>query len=149
MAIMHQLCNTTRPIQKRKRVGRGPGSKLGRTCGRGEKGAGSRSGYKRRWGYEGGQMRLHMKLPKRGFNYGRFRKDYDVINLGMINEFFADGEEVTPETLYMKGLIPSKGWGVKILGEGVLEKKVSIFAHAFSQSALEALQKAEISYTKI
>jgi len=85
MISLSQLSNTSRPKQKCRRVGRGPGSGLGKTCGRGEKGAGARAGYKRRLGYEGGQFRTFMKIPQRGFNNARFRKAYDTINLGQID----------------------------------------------------------------
>lgn len=145
MITLHQLQDTTRLRKKYKRVGRGPGSGLGKTCGRGEKGAGSRSGYKRRWGYEGGQFRLYMKLPIRGFNNERFRKALDIVNLGQINEMFHDGEVVNSETLAQRGFISGRSHGIKVLGNGELTKKVKIEVQALSQSAQEKLHQAKIS----
>lgn len=146
MITLDTLENTTRPYKRRKRVGRGPGSGRGKTCGRGEKGAGSRSGYKRRWGYEGGQMRLHMKLPKRGFSNVRFQKRLESVNLVTIEEHYTDGEEVTRETLWLKRLIRGDGYGLKILGEGTLTKKVVIVADAISDSAKEKLEANKIEF---
>src|SRR4051812_42049516 len=103
MTSLDKLKNTTRPAKARKRVGRGLGSKLGKTCGRGEKGAGARAGYKRRLGKEGGNMPLFMKLPIRGFNNARFRRAYDVVNLEQLNEMFDDGETVNVDTLKERG----------------------------------------------
>ena len=94
MFSLSNLKNSTRKKIAPKRVGRGLGSGLGKTCGRGEKGAGSRSGYKRRYGYEGGQFRTFMKMPERGFSNARFRRAYDSINLGQIENMFNDGETV-------------------------------------------------------
>src|ERR1700722_19899594 len=116
MMTLNSLKNSSRSRRDIKRVGRGPGSKRGKTCGRGEKGAGARSGYKRRWGYEGGQMRLHMKLPKRGFSNVRFSRRFDSVNLMQIEALYKDGEIVNAETLYQHGLISSRAKGVKILG---------------------------------
>jgi large subunit ribosomal protein L15 len=131
--------------QRRKRVGRGPGSGLGKTCGRGEKGAGARSGYKRRFGYEGGQFRTFMKIPQRGFNQARFRQAYDVINLYQIDSMFEEGEVVNLVTLAERGFISNKTYGIKILGHGELTKNLTIEAHAFSNSAREKLSAANIS----
>src|SRR5690242_21898011 len=103
MISLDKLQNTTRPAKARKRVGRGLGSKLGKTCGRGEKGAGARAGYKRRFGKEGGNMPLFMKLPIRGFSQARFRKEYDVINLDQIEAIFENGDEVNIDALRDKG----------------------------------------------
>ena len=148
MFKLHEIEHTY-PKKSLKRVGRGKGSKLGKTCGRGSKGMGARSGYQRRWGYEGGQMRLHMKLPKRGFSNARFQKLTESINLGMINEFYKDGEHVTPETLKSKGLITGRGHFLKILADGELKKNVKITAHHYSASAKEKLEKANIQYESI
>lgn len=146
---LNTLKDTTRERKSRRRVGRGIGSGLGKTCGRGEKGAGSRSGYKRRLGYEGGQMRLFMKMPIRGFSNARFRKPYDVVNLGQINEMYEDGETVSFETLIERGFLSGPTYGVKILGNGDLTKKVTIEASAFSESAREKLQRAGIQFSVI
>jgi large subunit ribosomal protein L15 len=148
MFSLHEIENTYHK-KTPKRVGRGKGSKLGKTCGRGSKGMGARSGYQRRWGYEGGQMRLHMKLPKRGFSNARFQKEIDSINLGMINEFYQDGEHVSPETLKAKGLVTGRAHFLKILAEGEIDKKVKISAHRYSASAKEKLEKANIQYESI
>src|SRR6202035_5633980 len=99
MLTLGNLKNSTRPAKNVKRVGRGLGSGLGKTCGRGEKGAGARSGYKRRHTYEGGQFRMFMKMPIRGFSNARFRKEYEAINLGQIDKLFENGEEVNLGTL--------------------------------------------------
>lgn len=147
MITLSSLKNTTRPHKRAKLLGRGPGSGKGKTCGRGHKGAGSRAGYKRRWGYEGGQMRLHMKLPERGFSNVRFRKELETVNLFQIQSVFSDGEKVNIETLRQHGLISGRVIGVKILGEGNLSKKVSIEADMISAGAREKLQQAKISVT--
>lgn len=149
MITLNQLKNTTRPAKAVKRVGRGPGSGLGKTCGRGEKGAGSRSGYKRRLGYEGGQFRTFMKLPIRGFSNARFRKAYDVVNLGQINSAFEDGEVVNAQTLSDRGFLSGMTYGIKVLGEGEISKKVTFEVAALSRSAQEKLQKAKIPFTLI
>ncbi|MGM0607996.1 MAG: 50S ribosomal protein L15 [Candidatus Muiribacteriota bacterium] len=126
----------------RKRVARGAGSGKGKTAGRGENGQKSRSGYSNRFGFEGGQMPLIRRTPKRGFsNYG-FRKDFAVVNLKSLN-IFEDGTDVTPELLLEKRLIRKMGKdGVKVLGEGTLEKKLTVKAHKFSQTAIKKIQEA-------
>lgn len=146
MNTLDKLKNTTRPYKARKRVGRGLGSKLGKTCGRGEKGAGSRAGYKRRLGKEGGNMPLFMKLPIRGFSNARFRREYDVINLDQLNDIFQDGETVNIETLKARGFINGQTYGVKLLGTGELTKKVIIRVQAMSDSAREKLTHAKIDF---
>lgn len=145
MISLSKLKDISRERKKRKRVGRGVGSGIGKTCGRGEKGAGSRSGYKRRLGYEGGQFRLYMKLPIRGFSNARFRKEYETINLSQIDEMYEDGEVVNAETLAEKGFLRGKVRGIKVLGNGELNKKVKIEAAAISSSAQDKLQRAKIS----
>jgi large subunit ribosomal protein L15 len=149
MMTLNTLKNTSRPHRYLKRVGRGLGSGLGKTCGRGEKGAGARSGYKRRLTYEGGQFRLFMKLPIRGFSNARFRKAYEAVNLGQINALFHDGEAVNVNTLKERSVFKGRNKLIKILGDGDLTKKVTIEAHAFSASAKEKLNKAKISYQLI
>lgn len=146
MTTLHSLKNTTRPRKARRRVGRGIGSGLGKTSGRGEKGAGSRSGYKRRWGYEGGQMRLHMKLPERGFSNFRFRRPYHTINLREIEMSYEDGETVNLETLMERGFISGPTYGVKLLGSGELTKKVTIELDDISEAALRKLDERKVSY---
>ncbi len=147
MHKLHNLKNSSKVSKTRRRVGRGIGSGVGKTCGRGEKGAGSRSGYKRRLGYEGGQFRTFMKLPIRGFSNVRFQKRLDSINLGQIEKLYNDGETVNIETLREHGYINGKSHGLKILGDGELTKKVTIEADKISASAKEKLQKANISFS--
>jgi large subunit ribosomal protein L15 len=149
MITLDKLQNSSRDFKRRKRVGRGIGSGLGKTCGRGEKGAGSRSGYKRRWGYEGGQFRTFAKMPIRGFSNARFRKAYDTVNLAQIENAFDDGEVVNAFTLAERGFLSGLTYGIKILGEGELTKKVTIEVAALSESAREKLQKAGIPFTLV
>lgn len=146
MFTLDQLKNTTRPSKNRKRVGRGLGSKSGKTSGRGEKGAGARAGYKRRHGKEGGNMPLFMKLPIRGFNNARFRRAYDVVNLEQLNHLFEDGETVSIETLRERGLVSGPSHGIKLLGGGNLTKKLKIVVHSLSANAREKLTQAKISF---
>lgn len=140
---------STKLKRKRNRVGRGPGSGLGKTCGRGEKGAGSRSGYKRRHTYEGGAMRIFMKLPTRGFTNARFKQRLDSINLGQIDAVYEDGEVVNIETLKLRGFISGPTYGVKLLGDGELTKKVTIELQAYSETAVEKLEAAKITYKAV
>ena len=143
---LNALVNATRSFKKCKRVGRGPGSKVGKTCGRGEKGAGARAGYKRRWGYEGGQMRMFMKMPARGFNNTRFRVPVESVNLLRLESFYADGEVVNAESLKEKGLITGQTTKIKILGHGELTKRVTIEIPAISENAKIKLQEANIRF---
>ena len=122
------------------RVGRGMGSKLGKTAGAGDKGQKSRRGYSRRRGFEGGQMPLHRRMPKRGF-HNPFGVSYSVINVEELNVFPA-GETVTPELLRAHGFVRSASDPVKILGDGELKNKLAIHAHAFSASAKDKIAKA-------
>jgi large subunit ribosomal protein L15 len=125
----------------RKRVGRGPGSGLGKTAGRGHKGQKSRSGYSRRFGFEGGQMPLVRRIPKRGFT-NNFRVEVQVVNLRDLERVFSDGDAVSPETLADKGLIRKPTQPVKVLGDGELSKKLEVTAHRFSASARERIEAA-------
>jgi large subunit ribosomal protein L15 len=122
------------------RVGRGMGSKMGKTAGAGNKGQQSRRGYSRRPGFEGGQMPLHRRLPKRGFS-APFRKAFAVVNLVALNEFPA-GETVTPELLAQRGIVRVVSDGVKILGDGELKVALTVRAHAFSKSAADKIARA-------
>lgn len=119
--------------QHDKRRGRGMGSGMGRTAGRGEKGQKSRSGYRSKRGFEGGQMPLHRRLPKRGFT-NIFRKEIVVVNVESLNRF-NDGDRVTPERLVESGLLKNVKDGVKILGDGDLKRKLTVIAHMFSEKA--------------
>ncbi|HLK04664.1 MAG TPA: 50S ribosomal protein L15 [Candidatus Acidoferrum sp.] len=129
--------------KKKVRVGRGIGSKLGKTSGSGNKGQKSRRGYSRRRGFEGGQMPLHRRIPKRGF-HNPFGSSYAVINLEELNVFPA-GETVTPDLLRAHGFVRTSE-PVKILGDGELKTKLTIHAHAFSASAKEKITKAGGSF---
>jgi large subunit ribosomal protein L15 len=122
------------------RVGRGIGSKLGKTSGAGNKGQKSRKGFSRRPGFEGGQMPLHRRIPKRGF-HNPFSREFAVLNVEMLNAFAA-GEVVSPEALAARGLVRHAGRPVKILGDGVLKAALTVRAHAFSQSAEDKITRA-------
>jgi large subunit ribosomal protein L15 len=137
------LANLQPPVGSRKRkvrVGRGMGSKLGKTAGSGNKGQKSRRGYSRRRGFEGGQMPLHRRMPKRGF-HNPFGVSYSVVNLEELNVFPA-GETVTPELLRAHGFVRRPADPIKVLGDGELKTKLAIHAHAFSASAKEKITKA-------
>lgn len=122
------------------RVGRGIGSKLGKTAGRGNKGQKSRSGYSRRRGFEGGQMPLHRRIPKRGFG-NPFGSDFAVVNVESLNAFSA-GDAVTPDALRGRGLVRQERSRIKVLGDGVLKVKLTVSAHAFSKSAQQKIAAA-------
>ena len=125
--------------EKRKRVGRGMGSGMGKTSTRGHKGQRSRSGSRMMRGFEGGQMPLHRRLPKRGF-VNIFKKEYTIVNLSRLAEL---GEAtVTPEVLYNAGILKKKGGMVKVLGNGDISKAVTVHAHKISESAQEKITKA-------
>src|SRR5436190_20523501 len=126
--------------QRKVRVGRGIGSKLGRTSGKGNKGQKSRRGYSRRRGFEGGQMPLHRRIPKRGF-HNPFRVTYSIVNLAELNVFPA-GETVTPDLLRAHGFVRRATDPIKVLGDGELANKLAIHAQAFSASAKEKITKA-------
>ena len=125
----------------RKRVGRGPGSGNGKTAGRGYKGAQSRSGYSYKRGFEGGQMPLHRRMPKRGFN-NLFRKEYAVVNLDQLEGLFDAGATVTLDSLRTVGLVHSSRLPVKVLGRGEVTKALTVHAHKFSGKAAEKLAAA-------
>ena len=126
----------------RKRVGRGPGSGMGKTSTRGQKGQKSRSGASIPAWFQGGQTPLYRRLPKRGFNNAEFRTAYATINLSDLNKFFNDGDEVTPEVLKERGIIKKQLCGVKVLGNGELEKKLTVKATRFSTSAVTKIESA-------
>lgn len=143
---LNTLSNNYRPAKRRKRVGRGIGSGLGKTCGRGVKGAGSRSGWKKRERYEGGQIPLYRKLPERGFSNARFQAKLDSINLGQIDRMFEDGETVSLQTLRDRNYMKGTTFGIKILGEGEITKKLKFEVQALSKSAEEKLKNAGLEY---
>ena len=124
----------------KKRVGRGPGSGNGKTAGRGNKGAQSRSGYSYKRGFEGGQMPLHRRVPKRGFN-NVFRTEYEVVNLDQIEARFDTGATVSPDTLRAAGLVNSRQ-PVKVLARGEVTKALTVQAHKFSGKAAEKIAAA-------
>ena len=137
---LHTVKPNPYATKARKRVGRGPGSGTGKTAGRGENGQNSRSGGGVRRGFEGGQTPLFRRLPKRGFSNARFKKVYAVINLDDLNKF-DNGAEVSPEILKDMGLVKNTLDGVKILGDGKLEKKLTVKANKFSKTAKEQIEK--------
>lgn len=127
---------------KKKRLGRGQGSGLGKTSGRGNKGQKSRSGYSRKRGFEGGQMPLHRRLPKRGFT-NIFKREWAEVNLSRLEELFDAGAVVTPEALVEKGLVRKTLKGsIAVLGKGDLSKSLTISAHRFSESAKKKIESA-------
>ncbi len=126
---------------KKKRVGRGPGSGLGKTAGRGNKGQKSRSGYSSKIGFEGGQMPLQRRLPKRGFT-NIFKKEWLEISLSKIEDNFNIGDEVTPDILHERGLIKKAKHDVVILGNGEISKALKISAHRFTKTAKDKIEKA-------
>ncbi len=150
MFNLGEMKDVSRPPKKVQRIGRGIGSKRGRTSGRGQKGDGSRSGYKRRYGYEGGQVPLYRKLPVRGFTRGRFAEPSFAITLAKIEEHYEQGEVVNRETLLEKKLIARWMTGpIKVLSNGELTKKVQIEVNAYSATAQTKLQEAGISFSVV
>jgi large subunit ribosomal protein L15 len=139
MITLSNLKNNPGARKNPKRVGRGSGSGTGKTCGRGQKGQKSRSGGKPHLWFEGGQMPLQRRLPKRGFT-NIFKKTYDLVNLKALAELKVDGA-VTPQVLKEQGLIRDMS-AVKVLGDGELAGAVEIHAHKFSQSALQKIEKS-------
>ena len=137
---LNSLGPTKGATSNRKRVGRGHGSGLGRTAGRGEKGYHSRSGSKNRSWFEGGQMPIHRRLPKRGFSNYPFRKNYQIVNLRDLGGLNLD--EIDPKVLYDNGLINSFLQPVKVLGDGEVKKAIKVKATKFSQSAVLKIEKA-------
>ena len=133
---------------KKKRVGRGPGSGLGKTAGKGHKGQKSRSGYSQKIGFEGGQMPLQRRLPKRGFT-NIFKKEWLEISLAKIEENFNAGDEVTPEILHQRGLIKKAKHDLVILGSGDITKALKISAHRFTKNAKDKIEKAGGNVTEI
>ena len=134
--------NKAPEAKAKKRVGRGPGSGMGKTSTRGQKGQKSRSGASIPAWFQGGQTPLYRRLPKRGFNNAEFRTAYATINLSDLNKFFNDGDVVTPEVLKERGIIKKQLCGVKVLGNGELEKKLTVKASRFSSSAVTKIESA-------
>lgn len=137
---LHELRPNEKAFSTKKRVGRGPGSGLGKTSGKGHKGQNARSGGGVRPGFEGGQTPLFRRLPKRGFSNARFKTVYAILNMSDLNKF-EDGAVITPILLKEMGILKNQLDGVKILGNGKLEKKLTVQAHKFSKSAIEQIEK--------
>ena len=137
--------NNLRPAKgsthKKKRLGRGPGTGLGKTAGRGEKGQKSRSGYSSKVGFEGGQMPLHRRLPKRGFT-NIFKKRWLEVSLEALDRNFAADDEITPEVLHNRGVIKKAKHDIVVLGNGEISKALKVSAHRFTKSAREKIEKA-------
>ena len=138
---LHELEKNIGATQKRKIVGRGRGSGLGKTSGKGHKGQNARSGGGVRAVFEGGQTPLYRRLPKRGFNNAQFRTEYAVINVSDLNRF-DNGTVVSPALLKEVGLIKNQLDGIKVLGNGELTKKLTIQANKFSKTAVEKIEKS-------
>ena len=126
-------------VSNRKRRGRGHGTGLGKSAGRGDKGAGQRSGYKRRPWFEGGQMPLYRRLPKRGFT-NLFKKDFQIVNIDKLNGI--KSEEINAQLLFENGFVKSPLKPIKILGDGVIDKAIKVYATEFSFSAKEKIEKS-------
>jgi large subunit ribosomal protein L15 len=146
---LHNLKPAPGSRHRRKRIGRGEGSGFGKTSGRGHKGAGARSGSKRKVNLEGGQMPIHMRLRKlrgphmkKSMPFEQFRTQTQPVNLRDLEQRFDDGAEVTPQALVGKGLATRKGVPVKVLGQGDISKKLTVHAHGFSKSAREKIEGA-------
>lgn len=139
--ILSDIKETPNYRKKTRIKGRGTGSKRGKTCGRGQKGAGSRSGYKRKIFYEGGQMPLFRRIPKRGFSNALFKIEYGIVNVGQLNDFEA-GSVVSLEKLQERGLLKDPKDGLKVLGHGDLKIAITVEAKSFSKSAREKIEKA-------
>ena len=137
---LHELTYTEGSRKDRKRIGRGHGSGQGKTAGKGHKGQNARSGGGVRLGFEGGQTPLFRRLPKRGFTNIN-RKEYAIVNLDALNRF-EDGAEVTPALLLETGVVSNEKAGIKVLGNGTLNVKLTVKAHKFSASAKEAIENA-------
>lgn len=140
--MIHEITEQVGRKKPRKRVGRGEASGLGKTSGRGHKGAKSRSGWTYRPHFEGGQMELFRRLPKRGFTNAPFRKEFAVVNLHVLEKHFKAGDVVDAAALFKARLIRDAAEPVKVLGEGDLTKKLTVAAARFSASAKEKIEKA-------
>jgi len=138
---LHDLRPAEGSRKNRKRVGRGHGSGNGKTSGKGHKGQKARAGYSRRHGFEGGQMPLHRRLPKRGFRHQK-RFAHSIVNVDLLNDTFNDGDEVSSVALIKIGLADETGGGVKILGRGEVTKKLTVRVQAISEGARKLIEGA-------
>ncbi len=139
---LHNIPAGRNPRKATKRRGRGTATGQGGTSGRGHKGQGARSGGGTRPGFEGGQMPLYRRLPKRGFSNTRFRTDYSIINVGSLNRF-AEGDTINQDFLINSGLLSKRKAGLRILGNGELRVKLTVEANGFTESAREKIEKLE------
>jgi large subunit ribosomal protein L15 len=139
---LHDLKPNPGAKHRRKRLGNGESSGLGKTCGRGHKGQKSRSGGGVRPGFEGGQMPLHRRLPKKGFSNVQFREKIAIVNVSQLNQKFEDGATVNEKTLREAGLVSGRCDAIKILGQGDLERKLTVVTDAVSASARAKIEKA-------
>jgi large subunit ribosomal protein L15 len=139
---LDEVLKTAGKNKRRRRVGRGIGSGRGKTSGRGHKGYRARSGRSRLLGFEGGQNPMLARIPKRGFSNARFRKDYQIVNVALLEERFEDGSRVDAQALQAARLIQDAAKRVKVLGNGELKKKLTVVASKFSASAAEKITKA-------
>lgn len=147
--MIHEITSRVGKYKARKRVGRGRGSGVGKTSGRGHKGAASRAGWKRRAYHEGGQMPFVRRIPKRGFTNAPFRTHYHVVNLKTIEARMDDGAAVSAQSLAEAGIIRDAKLPLKILGEGDLTKKFDVTAEKFSRSARAKIEAAGGSVTEV
>ncbi|MBP3799551.1 MAG: 50S ribosomal protein L15 [Bacilli bacterium] len=138
---LHELEKNIGATHSKKRVGRGSGSGLGKTSGKGHKGQKARSGGSINPVFEGGQLPLYRRIPKRGFSNAMFKTEYAIVNVEDLNNF-EDGTVVSPALLRETGMVKNQLSGIKVLGEGKLEKKLTIQAHKFSKSALEKIKES-------
>ena len=138
---LNQLTATPGATKERKRIGRGYGSGNGKTAGKGHKGQKARAGHGQQPGFEGGQMPLQRRVPKRGFN-NIFAKEISAVNVAALDKAFEDGTTVTVESLVEKGLVKKAKDGVKILGNGELTKKLNVSVHAYSEAAKQKIEAA-------
>ena len=140
--MIHEITEKAGRYKSRKRLGRGDGSGLGKTSGRGHKGAASRAGWSKRPAYEGGQMPVIRRMPKRGFSNARFRQHYHVVNVKTLEAACPDGAEITVEVLADFGIVRDASLPLKVLGEGELTKKLTVTAAKFSASARQKIEAA-------
>ena len=139
---LHDIKPNPGAKHRRKRLGSGESSGLGKTCGKGHKGQKSRSGGGPRSTFEGGQMPLYRRLPKRGFNNKRFKKIYAVVNVGLLEDSFDEGALINGQSLREQGIVKGKYDGIKILGAGEVSKKFKLSVNKVSDSAKEKIEKA-------
>jgi large subunit ribosomal protein L15 len=147
--MIHEITEKVGRYPARKRVGRGRGSGKGKTSGRGHKGAGSRAGFKRRPGFEGGQMSFARRIPKRGFTNAPFKRLFHIVNVQTLEARFDDGAELNVDVLAAAGVIRDTKLPLKVLGEGELAKKFSVTAAKFSASAKAKIEAAGGTVTEV